>query len=369
MKEAIDRFESILRFASERQISDVHFKAGQRPLYRRVGRLISRREEPAFDADTLSTIATHVLSGEEAAAFNRGVSQTAIYGLMGVGRFRVSVSRQRGGIALAVRVLPSRAPVLRDLRLPQPVATLCNVEAGLVLLCGGRGEGRTTTAAAMIDAINTTSTHARQICTIERPVEVIFDDKLAWIVQRGVGVDCESIAAGVRDALDSDADVVVIDEIADAAALTAVIDAAEAGKLVLAGVVALDVAATVRRLEGLVTADALPQLRARLAAQLVAMISQRLIPASDNQRLLPAVEVLLSSPQVYGILRGGHDPAALYDIMAASNTVGMQTLDQSLHDMIRARALTVEAAMPYATRPQELTTMRSKGTGPEAGLF
>lgn len=369
MSDSVERFEGILRFAAERQISDVHIKAGQRPLYRRIGRLISRREEPSFDADALTEVAQRVLTPEEAGAFNKGISQTSTYGLIGVGRFRVHVSRQRGGIAIAVRVLPSRPPVLRELRLPPPVASLCNVEAGLVLLVGGRGEGRTTTAAAMIDAINTTSAQARQIATIERPVEINFDDKLAWIVQRGVDVDCPSAAAGVRDALDSDADVIVIHEVEDAATLEAALAGAEAGKLVIAGVNAVDIAAALRRLEALVGADALPQMRARLAPQLVGAVSQRLIISADGQRMLPAVEILLSSPQVYQIIRGGHDPAALYDIMAASSTVGMQTIDQSLHDMIKARAVAPDAAMPYAMRPQELTALRSKGTRGDSGLF
>jgi twitching motility protein PilT len=369
MSDAVERFEAVLRFAAERQISDVHLKAGQRPLYRRVGLLISRREEPSFDDHALGAVATRLLDAGQAAALDRNVAVTTIYPLVGVGRFRVHVSRQRGGIALAVRVLPPRPPLLRELRLPPAVASFCAVECGLVLLVAGRGQGRSTTAAALVDAINTTSTKARQIATIEAQTEVLFDDKLAWIVQRAVGRDCVSVASAVGDALAADADVLVIDDLADADAVFAAVSAAEAGKLVFAGVTAVDVAAGLRRVEGLVAAEALPQLRARLAPLLLGAVSQRLVPAADGQRRLPAAEVLLACPQLYSVVRAGHDPGALYDLMAASTAAGMQTVDQSLHDMIKARAVTPEIAVAYATRPQELTALRGKGTRPDSGLF
>lgn len=368
MSEAVEKFDGILRFAIERQISDVLLKSGQRPLYRRVGRLISKREEATLDDAALSEIAARVLHADEAKAFNAGASITTTYGLIGAGRLRVHVSRQRGSIVLAVRVLPPRPPVLRDLRLPAPVAGLCNVETGLVLLVGGRGQGRSTTAAAMIDAINTTATVAKQIATVEEPIEIVFDDKLAWICQRAIGRDCATAASGIRDALIGDSDVVVVHEIGDAETLGAALDAAEAGKLVIAGVTALDIGQALRRLYAMVPPDALPMARSRIAATFVGAMSQRLVPAADGQRRLPACEVLVATSQVYGMIREGHDPVAFYDIMAASTQLGMQTIDQSLYDMIQARAVASEAAMAFAMRPAEIVAIR-KGTRAESGLF
>jgi twitching motility protein PilT len=369
MGDVIERFDTVLRFGSERQISDVHLKSGQRPLYRRVGKLISRREESSFDDEALGEIAARLLSDDEAKRFNSGASIVTTYGVVGVGRFRVHIARQRGGIALAVRVLPPRPPALRDLRLPVTVATLCNVEMGLVLVVGGRGQGRTSTVAAMLDAINTTSSQARQIATTEAPVEIIFDDKLAWICQRQVGRDCDTMASGIVDAIDADADVIAVGDICDAEALEATLSAVEAGKLVIAQVVAADIASAFRRIDGLVTSDRLPAMRARLAAAFVGAISLRLLNAADGQRRLPATEVLTSTPQVYAILRGGHDPAAMYDIMAASSQLGMQTIDVSLYDMVAARAMTADQVLPYAMRANELVAMRSNGTRSDSGLF
>ena len=368
MSEAVERFDGILRFAIERQISDVLLKSGQRPLYRRVGRLISKREEATLDDAALGEIAARVLHADEAKAFNAGASIVTTYGLIGVGRLRVHVSRQRGGIVLAVRVLPARPPVLRDLRLPAPVAGMCNVETGLVLLVGGRGQGRSTTSAAMIDAVNTTATFAKQIATIESPIEIFFDDKLAWICQRAIGRDCDSAASGVKDALISDSDVIVVDELNNAETLFAVLDAAEAGKLVIAGITALDIAQGFRRLYAMVPPEALAMTRSRIAALFVGALSQRLVPAADGQRRLPACETLVATPQVYGLIREGHDPAVFYEVMAASSQLGMHTIDQSLYDMIQARAVAPEAAMAYAMRPAELSSIR-KGTRAESGLF
>lgn len=368
MSEAVERFDGILRFAIERQISDVLLKSGQRPLYRRVGRLISKREEATLDDAALGEIATRVLHADEAKSFNAGASIVTTYGLIGVGRLRVHVSRQRGGIVLAIRVLPSRPPVLRDLRLPAPVAGMCGVETGLVLLVGGRGQGRSTSAAAMIDAINTTATVAKQIATVESPIEIFFDDKLAWICQRAIGRDCDSTASGIKDALTSDSDVIVVDELNDTQALLAVLDAAEAGKLVLAGVPAVDIAQAFRRLYAMVPPDTLAMTRSRIAALFVGALSQRLVPAADGQRRLPACELLVATPQVYGMIREGHDPSAFYDVMAASTQLGMQTIDLSLYDMIQARAVAPEAAMTYAMRPAEIGAIR-KGTRAESGLF
>ncbi len=368
MSDAVERFDNVLRFAQERQISDVLLKPGQRPLYRRVGRLISRREEPSFDEGALAEVAARLLSPEEAKAFNGGASILNTYGLIGVGRFRVHVSRQRSGIAIAIRVLPGRPPALRDLRLPAPVASFCNVEVGLVLFVSGRGQGRSNTMAAIIDTINTTAATARQIATVESPIEVLYDDKLAWICQRAIGRDCDGVASGVRDALAGDADVIVIGDVDTYSALEAALDAAEAGKLVIAGLTALDIAQGLRRLYGLAPGDRVAAMRARLAAVLVGAMSQRLVISSDGQRRLPAVELMMASPQVYAIIRDGVDPSTTYDIMAGSGPMGMQTIDQSLHDMVQARAITGEAALAIAMRPQELGAIR-KGSRGDSGLF
>ncbi len=369
MSDAVERFGTVLRFATERKISDVHLKAGQRPLYRRSGRLISRREEPAFDEASLTEVASQLFTAPEAQAFNAGAEVTASYGLVGAGRFRVHVFRQRGTISLAVRVLPARAPTVRELHLPAAVASLVNAESGLVLVVSGAGQGRSATLAAMIDAVNTASQTTRHVVTVESPVEVLFDDKLAWISQREVGVDCDAHASGVLGASKQDADIITVDAVPDVATWEAILRAAEAGTLVVAAVQATDLAQAFRYLGGLASDDRQVSLRSRLAALFLGAVSTKLVLASDGKTRYPASEVLMANDVVYTLLRDGHDPAALYDVMHQNQPSGMQTVDQSLHDMLGASVINGDIALAHAMRPGELQGMRSSGKRFDSGIF
>lgn len=349
MPDASARFESILRFAAERQISDIHLKSGQRPLYRRAGVLITRREETPFIDGELAEIAQAVLPPNQAKAFNGGHEVTSIWGIVGSGRYRIHLYRQRQSVALAVRVLPARPTALRDLRLPAAMSGFCAANDGLVLVCGAPGSGRSTTLLAMVDAINTAAGRARHVLTLERPVEVNLDDKLAFICQREVGLDTSSWGAGLQGAMRQDVDVIVLGEVPDAATLDLAIAAAEAGIVVFACVTATDIARAFRRLYGMVEPGVLPGLRQRLAGVLLGAMSQRLVPSADGSTRLPAAELLVANDHAYRIVHDGSDPAALYDVMH-SRALGMQTVDQSLGEMIRAQAVKADVAARYAMR-------------------
>ncbi len=369
MSDVIENFAVVLRFAADRRLTDVHFKAGQRPLYRRAGRLISRREEATFDEAALTEIAGHLFSGEQAQAFNAGAEITTPYGLVGAGRFRVHVFRQRGTISFAVRVLPPRATTIRELHLPQAVSSLVVAESGLVLVTGGSGQGRSASLAAMIDAVNTATQFTRHVVTVESPVEVLFEDKLAWVSQREVGVDCNDYIAGIEGALQQDADIIVIDQVADQHVWDATLRAAESGCLVIAAVRAMDVAQMFRFLHGVIGGERQMAWRMRLAGVFLGAFSTNLILAADGKTRYPAAEVLMANDVVYTLLRDGHDPAALYDVMHQHQPQGMQTIDQSLHDMLNANVITAEIALQHAMRPAELQTMRTTGKRYDSGLF
>ncbi|MCO4760253.1 MAG: Flp pilus assembly complex ATPase component TadA [Myxococcales bacterium] len=368
MSDSMDRFGIILRFAAERHLTDVHFKAGQRPLYRRAGRLISRREEATFDDVALTEIAGGLFNAEQAQAFNEGEEVTTSYGLVGTGRFRVHVFRQRGTISLAARVLPSRVVSIRELHLPQATGSLVNAESGLVLVCSGGGQGRTSTLAAMIDAVNTASQLTRHVATVESPIEVLFEDKLAWISQREVGIDCNSYVAGIKGALKQDPDVLMVDDVGDRDVWDAVLGAAESGCLVVACVRAMDLSQMFRYLIGL-GGEQEAGWRSRLAGLFLGAISTKLVHSADGKARYPACEVLMANDVVYTLVRDGHDPATLYDVMHQHQPQGMQTIDQSLHDMLNAKVITGEIALAHAMRPAELQNMRSTGARYESGLF
>ncbi len=354
MPDASARFEKILRFAANRQISDVHLKSGQRPLYRRAGTLITRREETPFIDGEMAEIAQGVLSPNLAKAFGSGAEVTSIYNIVGTGRFRVHLYRQRQSVALAVRVLSNRITALRDLRLPAAMAGFCAARDGLVLLCGAPGSGVSTTLLAVIDAINTSAGAPRHVVTLERPLETPLEDKQAFICQREVGLDTPGWAAGLRGALNQDVDVITLTKVHDAEVLSLAVAAAEAGILVFACVQAADITRALRRLMAMDTGPAAALSRQRLASVLIGATSQRLVPGADGQNQFPAVEVLMANEHSYRIIQEGSDPAAIYDVMH-TRALGMQTVDQSLMEMIQANVVKSDVALRYAMRPAALS--------------
>ena len=351
--DASGRFEKILRFAADRQISDVHLKSGQRPIYRRAGTLINRREETPFIDGELAEIAQAVLSPNQAKAFSSGAEVSCIYAIVGTGRFRVHLYRQRQSVAIAVRVLSSRVVTLRDLRLPAAMAGFCAARDGLVLLCGAPGSGVTTTLMAVIDTINTSAGGPRHVVTLERPIETQLEDKLAFICQREVGLDTPSWPAGLRGALRQDVDVIALARVPDSETLSLALGAAESGVLVFACIEASDIARALRRLMAMETGPAAAVARQRLASVLIGACSQRLGPGADGQSRFPAGEVLMANEHSYRILCEGSDPAALYDVMH-TRALGMQTVDQSLVEMARAGVVKPDVAARFAMRPAAL---------------
>ena len=353
LPDAIGRFEQVLRFAIERSITDVHIKVGQRPLYNRAGNLITRKEESPFIDGELAEISKTLFSPNQAKAFSLGAEVTCTHSVVGTGRFRIQIYRQRQSIALSVRVLHSRVPTLRDLRLPQSLGALSMAQSGLVLISSSMGHGRSSTLAAMVETINTASQQARRVVSIERPIELLFDDKMAWISQREVGVDTSSVETGLQGVMRQGFDVVVVQDIESAEVMDQCMGLAEVGVLVLASVPAGDVTKAFRRLYCLFDDDRMSASRRRLAGVLLGASSQRLVPCTDGQKRVPAVEILLASDEVKATIRNNVEPSGLYEIMA-KGLQGMQTIDLALMELVKSGAVSPDVAMYHAMRPDLL---------------
>jgi len=352
MSDAFDRFSLVLRFAGEHKLTDVLFKAGTRPFYRRAGQLISRPQEQAFTQEDLASIAERVMNGEQMGRFNKGSEVTAVLPVVGVGRFRVHVFRQRATIGLSVRVHPGRARTAREIGLPAGATALCGRHAGLVVISSAAGGGRTTTLTAMAELLNAASP-ARRIVTIGAAIEIALTDKSAWTCQRAIGTDAPAWDAAVRGAIAQGCDVLALDDVPDLDTLLAAIDAAERGVLVLMAVANRDIGAAMRRLMALVPADRAASLRQRLVGVLGGGVESTLVPTIDGGKQVPAFGVWVIEPRAYQLLRDGHDPAAIYDIMH-SRASAMQTSDQHLAELYAAGTISGEAAMAMAVRPQAL---------------
>jgi twitching motility protein PilT len=319
--------DGLLRFAVEHGASDVHVKVGSRPRLRVDGRL---REAPFDTVEPTDTerVAAAVIPRGRAESFAETNECDFMYGIAGLGRFRVSAFRQRGWIGLVLRRVLPGIPSFEALELPPAVATLAEESHGIVLVTGLAGSGKTATLAAMVDHVNTD--REGHIVTIEDPVEVLHADKRSIVDQREVGADTPSAVSGLEHALRQDPDVLMLGELRDAEAAWALLQAAEIGHLVLAGMSTVSAVDTIDRFVELFPPHRQRQARAALASTLRGVVSQRLLPRAGGRGRVPAVEVLVVNSRVRERVADPARLAELADEMTHGDLYGMQTFDQSL---------------------------------------
>jgi twitching motility protein PilT len=259
-----------------------------------------------------------------------------------LGRFRVNVYEHERGSAAALRRVPAEPPVLETLALPAVVSDLCARERGLVLVTGPTGSGKTTTLAAMVDAIN----HSRDghVLTLEDPIEFLHVSRRCLVTQREVGRHAESFSEGLRSALREDPDVILVGEMRDLETIALTLTAAETGHLVLGTLHARSAAKTVDRIVDVFPADQQRHVRAMLAESLEAVLAQTLVPRRGGGRVA-AVEVLVATPAVRNLIREGKSHQ-LPSVMQTSQRSGMQTLVQAVAELKRSRVIEEAFAAP-----------------------
>ncbi len=270
------------------------------------------------------------------------------YAINGVARFRVNIYRQRGSLALVLRVIPTQVPTLEGLQLPPIVKTICGHERGLVLVTGATGSGKTTTLAAMINAINVAD--AVHILTIEDPIEFVHANIRASISQREIGLDTTDFTTALRAALRQDPDVIFVGEMRDHETVDIALKAAETGHLVLATVHTTDAVKTIGRLLSFYPGDEQNAVRGRLAESLKATLSQRLLPRADGKGMALAMEVMVQTKTTQEYIIDASRTAALKDVIEKSRTTySMQSFDQHLTELYRANVITLETALAGAS--------------------
>ena len=320
------------------QACDVHLKVGQPPGARVRGDMVYFRVEKIRPEDT-EAAARLIIGGistgnttpdpRRAGKIEGSGERVLAYEAGAVGRFRVTIYRQRGSLALVLRSVPRKVPTLDELGLPPAVTALAEQGRGLVVVTGAMGQGRTTTLAALVGHVNGAS--ARHLITLEDPIELVHEDGRASVSQREVGTDVASLAIGLRAALRQDPDLVAVSSIDAEETLSAALDVAEAGRLVIAGLTAIDARRAVGRLLG----RAAPGDRERVAEALQGVIAQRLVPKRDGSGLVLAVELLVVTPPVREALRraaasGGSIDVGVEQLMEKGAAHGMQTFDAHL---------------------------------------
>ncbi len=343
--------DGLLRFAVEQGASDVHVKVGSRPRLRVDGRLREGPFDTVEPGDT-ERVAAGIIPRGRAETFQATGECDFMYGIAGLGRFRVSAFRQRGWVGLVLRRVLPGIPSFDALGLPPAIPTLAEGRHGLVLVTGLAGSGKTATLAAMVDHVN--GQREGHVVTIEDPVEVLHPDKRSIVDQREVGVDTPSAVSGLEHALRQDPDVVVLGELRDAEAAWALLQAAEIGHLVFAGMSTVSAIDTVDRFVELFPPHRQRQARASLAVTLRGIVSQRLLPRAGGRGRVPAVEVLVVNARVTERIADPERLGELDDEMIHGDLYGMQTFDQSLVQLYRNSLVAHEDAIAHANEPSEM---------------
>lgn len=343
--------DGLLRFAVEQGASDVHVKVGSRPRLRVDGRLREGPFDTVEPADT-ERVATGIIPRVRAETFQTTNECDFMYGIAGLGRFRVSAFRQRSWVGLVLRRVLPGIPSFEALGLPAAVPTLAEEQHGFVLVTGLAGSGKTATLAAMVDHVNTN--REGHIVTVEDPVEVLHPDKRSIVDQREVGADTPSAVSGLEHALRQDPDVLMVGELRDADAAWAVLQAAEIGHLVLAGMSTVSAIDTIDRFIELFPPHRQRQARASLATSLRGIVSQRLLPRAGGRGRVPAVEILVVNTRVRERITDPERLGELEDEMVHGDLYGMQTFDQSLVHLYRNGLVARDDAIAHANAASEM---------------
>jgi twitching motility protein PilT len=334
----------------KRGASDLHLSAGSPPYLRVAGVLQRVEDRPTLSAEDTRRYVDGLLVGHPRERLVREKDVSFTLTVPGLARFRASVYSQRGALSLVVRVVPSTIPSLDALGLPPAAAPLIRSRQGLVVVAGYPGSGRSTTLAALLELINTTS--CRHVITIEDPIEFAHSNKRSLIEQREIGSDTPSYEQALGALLRQDCDVVMIDDLRDQSSIRSALTLADTGHLVLATISASSCAEAVRRIVDAFPPTQQPDIRIQLSLVIEGVLSQTLVPKVDGGRVL-AVEVLLGTTAIRSVIREGAFPR-LHATMQTGTQVGMQTLNQALGALVSRGVIGREEAMTHSPIKEEL---------------
>ncbi len=334
---------SLLRKGQQYAASDILLKVGQPPAFR-VGGILHYLQGDKLKPEQTRDLARAVLATSRYTGSIEDLHQfDTAYSVPGVGRFRVNVYRQRGTIAIALRMIPLKIPTFEELRVPSVLKKLAEIERGMILICGAAGNGKSSTLAAMIGHLN--QVRRSHVVTIEDPIEFIHQDGTSLISQREVGIDTADFATALRAALRQSPDVILVGEIRDEETMDIGLKAAETGHLLLSTLHTPDVARTVGRVLALCGSRDPQEVRERLADNLKGIVAQRLLPRADGQGLVLAAEVLVVTGTARETIRKPEGNPPLKDIMERGrHPYGMQTFEMHLRELVKEGLLDVEVA-------------------------
>jgi twitching motility protein PilT len=344
------RLDDLLISVVEKNASDLHLVVGSPPMMRLHGILRPLVEEKISPEDA-QALMTSVMTKEQVDVLNRNRELDFAYAMVGVARFRVNASFERGSVCATFRNIPDTPPWLEEMGFPEVVAQMTLKPRGLVLVTGPTGSGKSTTLAAMINYMNR-HRNARVI-TIEDPIEFLHSNIGCIITQRELNRDTLSFANALRSALRQDPDVILIGEMRDLETIALALTAAETGHLVFATLHVTSAAESLNRIIDVFPPEQQEQIRLQLAGVLEAVFTQTLVPKADGTGRVCAMEILIGTPAVRNLIRE-NKPAQIASAMQTGQNVGMQTLDRQLAKYVNDGMVTLEAALEKALIPDEV---------------
>ncbi len=341
--------KALLQQAVERDASDIHLKVGEPPFFRIHGEL-APSDLSKMSADDLKCVVIDILPEHIKRKAEPDNEMDFSHYEEGVGRFRVNVFLSHHVPTLALRHVKTEIPSIAALHLPPILERLVNVDNGILMVCGATSSGKSTTLAAMIHSINTN--RRDRIITIEDPVEYVFQDIRSVITQREVGLDTPSFHSALKHVLRQDPDVIMIGEMRDPVSLSVALSAAETGHLVLSTLHSTTADQSIHRILSFFPSEEREQVRLAVAANLAAVLCQRLVPAIRGG-VLPAVEIMINTPTIHKLLLG-NKLETLHAAIETGKEDGMQTFNQALFQLIKSGQVTEKEGLAQSPSPEAL---------------
>jgi twitching motility protein PilT len=350
--------DGLVQEMKDLEASDLHLTVGSRPVVRRRGDLEALEHHEILTGEVTRDLLYRILSTDQQKTLETRRHIDMSYEIPGVGRLRVNVFFQKAMLGAAFRMIPTDIKSLRELGLPQHIELLADKPRGLVLVTGPTGSGKSTTLASLIDHIN--SSRSDHILTIEDPIEFLHHHRTCIVNQREIGFDTPSFAEALRAALRQDPDVILVGEMRDLETIATALTAAETGHLVFATLHTQSAPQTIDRVIDVFPAAQQDQVRIQLAGTLQGIVTQNLVPTADHLGRVAALEILLPDDAVRNLIRQGKIEQ-IYSVMQTGTSRGMQTMEQSLADLLLRGVIDRDAAMSRTTRPEQLDALIARG--------
>lgn len=362
MTQAAPDITDILRFAAEKGASDIILTVGLAPQFKLSGNYETQQGMAPLAATETRKLMYSMMNERQQRTFEEKRELDFSFALGEKARFRVNAFMQRGFVGGVMRLIPTTIRSAQEMGLPQNITDIANAPRGLVLVTGPTGSGKSTTLAAMIDHINVTK--RLHIVTIEDPIEFMHSHKQSIVNQREIGSDTMSFADALRASLRQAPDVILVGEMRDYETIRAAVTAAETGHLVMGTLHTNSAPESIDRIVDVFPEEQQEQIRVQLAGNLVAVMTQQLLPRADGPGRVLAYELLIANPAVRALIREGKT----YQIVSTMQTgarEGMVTMDAFLANLYRRRVISYETGVARAVDPKEFARLAND---PNAGV-